>query len=137
LDTAFVPWIFWSYDQIVSDLTRAPGSGDFPAAAADALTRPYASVVAGTPTASSFDATTRTFRFAWSYGPVGGGTTPPGTVSAFVVPAGAYPTGYTVAATGARVTSKPCAAVVTVAAPPNTDHASIRITPGRGCSQNR
>jgi endoglycosylceramidase len=137
LDAALVPWIFWSYDALVTDLRRPPGSGAFPAAAASALARPYASVVAGTPTASSFDAQTRTLQFAWSTSRPGGGGTPAGTVTSFEIPASAYPSGYAVVVKGAVVTSKPCAALLTVAALPGNTSAVARITPGSGCSPNR
>jgi endoglycosylceramidase len=137
LDTALVPWIFWSYDAVVSDLKRPPDAGTYPAGAAVALARPYPSVVAGTPTASSFDTQTRTFEFTWSTTPPGGKGVPAGSVTAFETPASAYPSGYAVFVKGARVTSTPCAPVVTVAAQPNVTRASVRITPARGCSPHR
>ena len=137
LEAAFVPWIFWSYDALVTDLSQPPGSGDFPAAGAAALARPYATVVGGTPTASSFDPKTRTLDFAWSTARPGGGQTPAGTVTAFQIPVSAYPRGYAVSANGAVVTSKPCAAVLTVAQRPGNNRASVRVTAGSGCRPNR
>jgi len=137
LDRAFVPWIFWSYDELVSDLHRAPGTGSFPSAAAAALAGPYPTVVAGTPTASSFDAKTKTLSFSWSTTRPAGGTFPAGTVTSFEVPPTTYPTGYQVVASGAGVTSKPCAAVLTVAAQAGATSASVRIAPGRGCASRR
>jgi endoglycosylceramidase len=138
LDTELVPWIFWSYDTLVSDLSRPPLPGTYPAGAAVALARPYPSVIAGTPTASSFDPRTRTLEFAWSTArPAGGEPAPAGSVTAFEVPASAYPNGYAVFVKGARVTSQPCAALLTVATQPNVTSASVRITPGRGCSPSR
>jgi endoglycosylceramidase len=137
LDEALVPWIFWSYDAVVSDLSRPPGVGSFPAAAATALARPYPSIIAGTPTASTFDAVTRTLTFSWSTTRPAGGRAPSGTVTAFEVPAAAYPRGYAVFVKGAVLTSKPCAAHLTVAVQPDVTSASVRITPGRGCPANR
>jgi endoglycosylceramidase len=133
LDRAFIPWTFWSYDELVSDLHEPPGQGSFPSAAAAALARAYPTVVAGTPSASSFDAATRTLSFSWSTRRAGGGTFPAGTVTTFEVPASAYPTGYVVVAKGAVVTSKPCAAVLTVAAQAGAASASVRVAPGRSC----
>ena len=134
LDHAMIPWIFWSYDELVPNLRRAPGSGAFPTAAADALARAYPSVVAGTPAEFAFDAATRTLAFSWSTNRPGGGGYPTGTVTAFEVPATAYPDGYSIVAAGARVTSEPCAPIATVAALAGVKRASVRISPAGGCT---
>ena len=44
-----------------------------------------------------------------------------------------YPGGYTVVATGARVTSAPCAPVLTLVRQPSAGSVSVRVTPGGTC----
>src|SRR5262249_16958883 len=100
------------------------------------VVRPHPVAVAGTPTAFAYDAATRVLDFSWSATrATGTGRFPPGAVTSISTPALDYPDGYSVSATGAKVTSAPCAATLTLtrrpgAGPPAPPPACPR---GRRC----
>src|SRR5262245_30349773 len=134
LDDALIPWMFWSYDEnIVKDLHQPPVGDNVVTQAVDAVERPRASVVAGTPTTMHYDAQTEEFDFAWSTARAGGGVFRTGAVTAVNLPRIHYPDGYTVTVDGARVTSKPCATTLTLVADRHASHASVHVTPGSDC----
>src|SRR5262249_5097667 len=55
LDHARLPWIWWSYDELVHDMTKPPTGANIAAAAVAELIRPHPVAVAGTPTALDYD----------------------------------------------------------------------------------
>jgi endoglycosylceramidase len=90
--------------------------------------------VAGTPTAFSYDATARVLDASWDATRASGsGRFPARAVTSISTPAITYPDGYTVVASGARVTSAPCAAVLTLVRQPSAGSVSVRVTPGGTC----
>jgi endoglycosylceramidase len=117
-----ISWTYWAYcgcgdpttaavppdlQAIVVNPGAAPGDSAKTAKLA-VLAQPYAAVVAGTPGASSYDATTATFSFQYTARPIGGGKKfKPGSVTELEIPAVQYPTGYRVSVRGAEVKSKP------------------------------
>jgi endoglycosylceramidase len=134
LDSALLPWLFWSFDgEMVPKLAAPPTGTNVATAAVDALTEAYPLAVAGTPAASSFDPTARTLLFSWSTARPAGGTYPAGTLTTFETPSSLYPAGYTVTGTGFTVTSAACAPTLTVTAQAGASSGSIRITPGGTC----
>jgi endoglycosylceramidase len=131
MEQGIVPWLFWAYDgEVIGDLSQPAGPDNLrnPEAFA-ALVRPYPIATAGTPTAVSFDPTTKSFELA--YDTVGPSGEPfPGEVLTVVsVPARQYPGGYTVTADGAEVTSAPGAALLTLRTLPAAAHVSVAIAP--------
>ncbi len=134
LDSALVPWIFWSFCcELVATLDAGPGGQNLVAATAAALVQPYPLVVAGTPEQLTIDPAARTLSFTWSTSRAGGGRFGEGAVTTFEAPAATYPAGYRVAATDAWVTSAPCAPLVTVIARPDASMVSVKIEPGGTC----
>lgn len=134
-DQNMIPWIFWSFDQsVVRNIARAPRGANLVTSTVDALVRPHPLMVAGTPTSIAYDPAQRTLRTSWSSQEPDGRTARPGTVSSIEVPRRVYPSGYTVAASGARVISAPCADPVRLAADPGATSASVTITPGGSCA---
>ena len=133
LDGALIPWMYWSYDEeIVPNLHETPGGTNL-TPQASAIIRPHAVVIAGTPSAMHFDAATKAFDFSWSTTRAGGGHFAGAAVTSVSLPPLVYPDGYTVTATNARVTSKPCASTLTLVASPHAQNVSVHVTPGGDC----
>ena len=131
LDTAMVPWMMWAYGTLIADRSQPAGRANLTSTAAlDALVRPYPTAVTGTPTAMAFDPATRTFDLSYSTtGPAGRRYR--GNLDTVVsVPRAQYPGGHTVTATGASVTSRPCAERLTLRTRPHATAVTVRVTPG-------
>jgi endoglycosylceramidase len=130
-DSTLVPWLFWSYQEhVILDSRRPPTPDNLRTPVIDALTRPYPTAVNGTPTRLAFDTTTDTFEFEYDATRPDGRHAPrllPTTVS---VPAAVYAGGYVATVTGARITSRPCAPVMTLQNLPGATTVSARVTPG-------
>ncbi len=130
-DQQMLPWIFWSYCCEVIHTMRSPPSGsNLITSSVNALVRPYPLVVAGTPTAYGYDGTDRTFTASWSTTQPDAKRAPAGAVSTVVVPARDYPDGYAVQVTGGRVTSRPCAPLLTLATAAGVTSVQVKVTPG-------
>jgi endoglycosylceramidase len=133
LDRALIPWMYWAYDVGLPSGTATPGASLTPANA-PAVVRPHPVAVAGTPTAFAYDAAARVLDVSWDATRASGaGRFPPGAVTSLSTPASTYPDGYTAVATGGRVTSRPCAATLTVVRNPSARAVSVRVTPGGAC----
>jgi endoglycosylceramidase len=134
LDSALVPWIFWSLSsELVPSFDASPGGTNLVATTAAALIQPYPLVVAGTPESLTIDPTGRTLSFRWSTAKPGSGSFEPGAVTTFEAPALTYPTGYTATATNGTVTSAPCALLLTVRADPGASKVTVDMKPGGTC----
>ena len=134
LDSALVPWIFWSFCcELVPSLQHAPGGTNLVASTASALIQPYPLAVAGTPQRLTLDASAQTLSFTWSTARVGGGSFATGTVTTFEAPALTYPQGYTATATNGWITSAPCSPLLTVAAQPGADTVTVQVQPAGTC----
>jgi endoglycosylceramidase len=133
-DARLVPWLYWSYNGLVVTDSRQPlVAPNLNVTVLDALTRPYPTLVNGTPTRLSFDAATATLDFAYSARRPDGHRAPPGLVTELNIPARSYPTGYAVTATGADVTSPPCTSTLTLHNQPKATTISVRVTPSMTC----
>ncbi|WP_157734875.1 hypothetical protein [Pseudofrankia inefficax] len=105
-------------------LYPAPAAGPLP----PALARAYPLAIAGTPASFGTD-TAGTFTLRYAPGTLPSGKpTPAGWVSAVSLPAAAYPTGYTLTLTGARLVSRPGSALLCVAAQPGATEVSLTVT---------
>jgi endoglycosylceramidase len=134
LDSALVPWIFWSFCcELVPSLQAAPGGTNLVATTAGVLVQPYPLAVAGTPQALTIDPTAQTMTFTWSTARAGGGSFAAGTTTSFEAPALTYPDGYTATVTDGSVTSAPCAPLLTVVAKPGATTVTVAIQPGGTC----
>jgi endoglycosylceramidase len=134
LDSAMVPWIFWSFCcELIPSLQSAPGGMNVTTSTASILVEPHPLAVAGTPQALSVDPAAHTLSFTWSTERAGGGTFAADAVTSFEVPAYAYPGGYTATATNGWVTSAPCAPLLTVAAKPGVATVTVEVRPGGKC----
>ncbi len=135
LDSALVPWIFWSYySEVVPTLGTPPGGSNLVSTTANALLQPYPLVVAGTPETFTADPSSSTLAFTFSTARPGGGTYPTGTLTTFAMPALTFPQGYTVDVTNGWVTSAPCAPLLTVIAKPGAATVTVGAKPGGGCA---
>jgi endoglycosylceramidase len=115
-DRHMVGWLHWHDDYLID-----PGM-------LKALTRPYPSAVAGTPTGWSFDRRNRVFSAGWRT------TLPSGAAAGareteIVLPARTYPNGYTVDVSGGVVRSTAGDSVLRVVATPGADDIRVRVTP--------
>jgi endoglycosylceramidase len=133
LDTALVPWIFWSMGEVVSNLNLPPSGANLIASTVAALVRPYPLAVAGTPRTLAYSPIDRTLSFGWSTAKPGGGSYEPGTHTDVVAPATVYPTGYHVSVRGGRVTSAPCASTISIANLPGDHPVRLRVFPAGTC----
>ncbi|WP_157488679.1 hypothetical protein [Pseudofrankia sp. DC12] len=112
-------------------LYPAPATGQPPRSV---LARPYPLAVAGSPASFGTDAA-GTFSLRFTAGTLPAGQpTPTGWVTAVNLPAAAYPTGYTVKLTGARLLSRPGSALLCLAAEPGATQVSLTVTRATGGS---
>jgi endoglycosylceramidase len=133
-------WLEWAYSG--NDITSSSPNGQAlvlnpaqPPTGANVLTdklkalaTPYPRVVAGTPASWSF--TGGVFRLTYSTThPNGFGHFPAGAVTEISTPTIEFPTGYTVAVTGATVTSAPDAPLLTLAALPGAPAVQVTVQP--------
>jgi endoglycosylceramidase len=133
-DARLVPWLFWSYNGlVVSDSKKPLVAPNLNPAVLNALTRPYPTLVNGTPTTLGFDTATATLDFTYSTRRPDGHRAPHGLGTAVNVPPRSYPTGYKVSAVGAVVTSQPCAHILTLRNQPDATTVSVKITPAAHC----
>jgi endoglycosylceramidase len=135
LDTALIPWMYWSYDEgLIRDPHVAPAGDNVNPDVVGAVVRPHPVAVAGTPRTMSYDAATKVFSFSWSTTRASGhGRFPRHTVTSASVPKLVYPDGYRVEASGAKVTSPPCAPVLTLTTKAGVKSVSVRVLPGGKC----
>lgn len=134
-DRRLVPWLFWAYnEEIVVDRGEPASLAAVRSLdALKALVRPYPAALAGTPEELSFDATARILRLRYRPVAPGGRRYRPSVPSVVSMPRLAYPDGYTVHATGARVTSAPCAERLTLRTRPRAASVAVVATPGGHC----
>jgi len=106
LDSALLPWIFWSYCcEVVHSLHAPPAGANLVDTTVGALVQPYPLAVAGTPLRLAYTPADRTLTFTWSTARPGGGSYATGAVTSFAVPASVYPTGYNVTVDGGTLIS--------------------------------
>jgi endoglycosylceramidase len=130
MDNALMPWMWWSYDEFVHDLTKAPSGANIDQGVADALIRPHPTVVAGTPTALDFDPAERVLRFAYDATSPTGVRLPDGTETVVKVPPSVYGSGgYSVKVTGGTVTSAPGASELVVTTDPAANGVFVKVWP--------
>jgi endoglycosylceramidase len=131
LETAMVPWMFWTYDEAIIADEHAPAGPDNlrSVEAFNALVRPYPVATNGTPTAIGFDPATR--RFAFSYDTAGpdGESQPTWVLTVVSVPARQYPDGYTVTVSGAVVVSEPGAERLLLRTDLDAEQVSVEVVP--------
>lgn len=135
-DARLVPWLYWSYNGLVVKNSRQPlVAGNVNFTVLDALTRPYPTVVNGTPTSLQYDAGTQTLDFRYVADRPDGRGAPPGLSTVIAAPQRDYPSGYSVTATGARVTSEPCASQLTLRNEPGATTVTVRVAPASNCAR--
>lgn len=135
LDSALLPWIFWSIGEIVADQTQPPTPTNLVSSTVQSLVQPYPVAVAGTPVSYSYSAATHELDFGWSTDSPDGRRIPPNTPpTVFEVPSTVYPNGYSVKVVGGFVTSKPCAPLLEVAPLKGATQVSVGINPGQAQS---
>jgi endoglycosylceramidase len=129
-DARLVPWLYWSYNGlVVADSNKPLVSPNLDEAVLDALTRPYPSVVNGTPVRLSYDTATQTLDFTYSTRRPDGHRSSPGLETVVNIPARSYPTGYAVTVVGAHVTSHRCTSTLTLRNMPHASTVSVEVTP--------
>jgi endoglycosylceramidase len=134
LDSAFVPWIFWSFaSEVITSFDAAPGPSNLVPSTVSALVEPYPLAVAGEPLELTLDPSSHTLSFTWSTTPVGSGKLAAGAVTTIEAPSSTYPGGYTATVTGGSIRSAPCAPLLTVAATSGASSVSVTVTPGGTC----
>lgn len=136
MDAELLSWFDWAYNEsIIADEDQPAGPDNLRSEAAfAALVRPYPLALAGTPTAISFDPTSKRFELRYSASRPDGGSYPSELLSVVSVPPRQYPNGYTVAVDGAAVTSAPDASLLTLRSDPAAVAVSIVI---EGAAQPR
>jgi endoglycosylceramidase len=129
-DARLVPWLYWSYNGlVVTDSNQPLVPPNLNVSVLDALTRPYPTLVNGTPAQLSFQAATATLDFAYSTRRPDGHRAPPRLETVVNIPTRSYPTGYAVTAVGAVVTSRRCAPILTLINQPGATSVSFHVTP--------
>jgi endoglycosylceramidase len=129
-DARLVPWMYWSYNGlVVADSNKPLVAPNVNVPVLDALTRPYPSVVNGTPTHLDYDTLTSTLTFAYSTTRPDGRRAAPGRTTSVRLPARDYPDGYSVIAVGADITSRRCSPVLTLRNQRRATTVLVRVTP--------
>jgi endoglycosylceramidase len=135
-DQHMIGWSYWAYE----DCCRSPGAvvydgskdpttpGNLNLPVLRALVRPYPKLIAGTPTAWSFDLAAGKFTLSYTTSAVAGGVLAPSADTEIELPALQYPTGYSVRVTGARVLSAPDANLLRLANLPGTNTVKLAVT---------
>ncbi len=127
-ESALVPWMFWSYDeQFVHDLGAPATGANVNGPVVDALARPHAVAVAGTPLGAHYDAVGGTYQVTWSTTAPDGAALPDGTTTVIDTNTRAYPTGYDVRVVGGEVTSAPGDRRLTVVADPGVEQVTVTV----------
>ncbi len=133
-DARLLPWLYWSYNgHIVTDSKLPLVPPNLNVIGLAALTRPYPTVVNGTPTRLAFDPATATMDFEFATTHPDGSRSGRSLQTIVTVPKLRYPTGYTVTAVGADVTSRPCSLAVTLRNRPGAPSVSVHITSATNC----
>lgn len=130
LESALVPWLFWTYDEAIIADEHAPAGPDNlrSVEAFGALVRPYPVATNGTPTAIAFDPPARRFTFAYdAAGPAG--DTPPWVLTVVSIPPRHYPDGYVAHVTGAQVVSAPGAELLLLRRDQEATRVSVEVVP--------
>jgi endoglycosylceramidase len=136
-------WQYWAYtgfdptttgpgdeQSLVRDPSRPPTGDNLDHAKLDALVVPHPLVVSGTPTAWSFDRTSRVFTTSWTTKRVGAlGSFGPGSPTRIALPALVYGSGYDVTVTGGQVLSATGAPVLVVRQRTGTAAVRVTVTP--------
>lgn len=131
MDGQMLPWLDWAYNESIIARRFDPAGADNlrSTEAFAALVRPYPKAVAGTPTRIAFDAATRVFEMAYD------ATAPDGTLprrglpTVISLPKRQYPTGYKVKVKGAKVSSRPCAELLTLVRRPTSAAVTVTVRP--------
>jgi endoglycosylceramidase len=128
LDNALMPWMWWSYDGFVHNMTQPLTDANIDLDQRDALVRPHPVQVAGTPDALDFDEVERVLRFRYRTD-APSGPLPSGTETVIKVPELALPDGYEVKVTGGTVTSAEDAEVLTVVSDGSAGMVFVKLWP--------
>ncbi|MGZ4689874.1 MAG: cellulase family glycosylhydrolase, partial [Acidimicrobiia bacterium] len=128
-DARLVPWLYWSYPgHVVTNSNEPLVPPNLNLTVLASLSRPYPTVVNGTPAHLAFDPATATSDFEFATTRPDGRTAPRGLTTTVVVPKLRYPSGYTVTVTGADVVSRPCARVLSLRNRAGATAVSVHIT---------
>jgi endoglycosylceramidase len=133
-DASLVPWMFWSYDELVGTtshgaFTSPPGTAP-DRAVLGGLARAYPQLVAGTPMSYSYNPKTHVFAATYSTSHVAGpGRFPANSVSQFEIPRVAYPHGYAVTVSGGAAVSGSADSLLLVASAKGASTVTVTVTP--------
>ncbi|GAA1133652.1 cellulase family glycosylhydrolase [Nocardioides aquiterrae] len=139
-----VGWQYWAYcgcddptttgpgatQALVLDPSRPPRGDNVDRAKLRAIAVPHPQVVAGVPTAYSFDRDTHVFAASWSTRRAGGGGFGAGSRTVLSMPRLVYGDTYRVAVSGGRVVSEPGARTLVVAQRRGADRVRVVVRPG-------
>jgi len=138
MGSRFLSWTMWMYYTASSDPANTPGQGlllddSMPGSEAnakqpklDAVAVPYATAIAGTPTRTSYDRTTHTYRLSYATRPVPGARLTTRATTIFL-PTRAYPRGANITASHATYHRR--AHRLIVRARPGADTVRITVIP--------
>jgi endoglycosylceramidase len=131
MDGQLLPWLDWAYNESIIARRLDPAGPDNlinPSAFA-ALVRPYPKAIAGTPTFIAFDPATKVFELDYDAVTAAGRIPPRGLPTVISLPKRQYPTGYKVKVKGAKVSSRPCAELLTLVRRPTSATVTVTVRP--------
>ena len=143
-DRFMVPWFEWAYcgcqdptttgpgtkQAIVIDPAKPPTGSNLERSTLRALVEPYPQVIAGTPSAWSFDRAKSNFTFSYSSARAGGrGSFPAGSVSEIATPALVYGGHYAARISGGAILSARGAPILRIASCRGATRVSVTVSP--------
>ena len=135
MDTRFVPWIFWTWDEhLIIDKRQPPTPDNVRTEVLEALARPYASATSGTPASFAYDPEARVLEYSWTTTRPDGSAAPGGLPTTIVLPPSAYGSGYAAVVEGGRVLSEACAPTLVVANDAGAAAVAVRVEPAAACA---
>jgi len=128
MDDALMPWIWWTYDEnFIHDMAKPPTGTNVDHTVVDALVRPHAVAVAGTPTLHRYDTSSRVLQLGWkTVAPGNRRVTAPTVIK---IPSQVYDKGYKVKVAGGTVTSAPGAFVLTIVNDASSSSVTVTVAP--------
>ncbi len=145
-DNSLMSWTYWLFDNcdiacstakganLILNPFKSPNGSNINGPVTDGVVRPYPILISGTPNNLAYDPSNHVMQFDWSSQKVGASSNfPDGSTTSIVVPKLDFPTGYSVSAIGATITSSKCSPLLTLSQTYVSSNLSVTVSPSNSC----